>query len=296
MGLEKGANSVLSPRTPLLDQVYMYAHTQPQYVCIHTHTHTHTHTYICTHAHMHTHTHIHQGSHENGGLSGGQVEEADRGLLSDQRDHRVRYKGEDGQEHYYRPYGYVTSVHKGGRLLCLKNCGQKMGERNTPVGDTYTPGPDVWPNTALPLKSQAEMAKVEAVQNAEEEEEPHSAVEKETQDIHRALSELRERTREQSDVGQEDSLAALDKQHEDSEAALELAKKVTEDAEYEQYLEYSVHDLQTQLNASETALDLAKKDDFSYIGKLIPGQQEGQLGAFYQQEDPELLNSGKNAE
>jgi hypothetical protein len=122
----------------------------------------------------------------------------------------------------------VTSVHKGPRLLCLKNCGQNTGERNTPVGDTYTPGPDVWPNTALPLKRQAEMAKVEAVDNAEEggEEEPHSAVEKETQDIHRALSELRERTREQSDVGQEDSLADLDKQHEESAASLLLAKKV----------------------------------------------------------------------
>ena len=122
----------------------------------------------------------------------------------------------------------MTSVHKGARLLCLKNCGQKTGERNTPVGDTYTPGPDVWPNTALPLKRQAEMAKVEAVDNAEEggEEEPHSAVEKETQDIHRALSELRERTREQSDVGQEDSLADLDKQHEESAASLLLAKKV----------------------------------------------------------------------
>jgi len=95
---------------------------------------------------------------------------------------------------------------------------------------------------------------------------------RETQEIHRALSELRQRTREQSDVGSEDSLAALGKQHEDAEAALALAKQVTKDSEYQAYLEYSVDDLRRQLHASETALDLAEKDDFSYIGKLVPGQ------------------------
>jgi hypothetical protein len=92
-------------------------------------------------------------------------------------------------------------------------------------------------------------------------------------------------------VSSEDSLAELEKQHEDSQSALELAKQVTKDSEYQAYLEYSVHDLQRQLNASETALDLAEKDDFSYIGKLIPGQREGELGWMYQQEDPLLLNS-----
>ena len=89
----------------------------------------------------------------------------------------------------------------------------------------------------------------------------------------------------------QDSLAALDKQHEDAQAALELAQKVTKDAEYEQYLEYSVHDLQEQLNASETALQLAQNDDLSYLGKLVPGQQEGELGALFMAEDPLLLNS-----
>lgn len=52
-----------------------------------------------------------------------------------------------------------------------------------------------------------------------------------------------------------------------------------------------MHDLQRQLNASERALDLAEKDDFSYIGKLVPGQREGELGWMYRQEDPLLLHS-----
>lgn len=99
VGAKAGANSVLNPRSQLLDQ----------------------------------------GSHENGGSSSGMVEEADRGLLSDQRDHKVRYQGEDGQTHYLRPYGYITSVHKGNRLLCLKNCDASKGERNTPVGVTHSP-------------------------------------------------------------------------------------------------------------------------------------------------------------
>jgi len=252
VGMRKGQYSVLNPRTPLLDQ----------------------------------------GAHEDGDLTGGTVEESDRGLLSDQRDHKVRYKGEDGQIHYYKPYGFVTSVHKGKRLLCLKNCDKKVGERNTPVGDSYQPGPDVWPNLALPLKQQKEEDKVEAQEgDDDEDEQPNSAVEKETQDIHLALSELRQRTREQADVGGEDSLAALDKSHEQLQASLKLAKKVTKDAEYQAYLEWSIHDLARQLNASEIALDYAQKDDFSYIGKLVPGQQEGELGSMYQQMDPLLLNS-----
>ena len=252
VGMRKGPYSVLGPRTPLLDQ----------------------------------------GSHEDGDLTGGTAEEADRGLLSDERDHKVRYKGEDGQIHYYRPYGVVTSVHKGKRLLCLKNCDTKAGERNTPVGVSYTPGPDVWPNLALPLKQQKEEDQVEAQEGDEDEvEEPNSAVEKETQNIHRALSELRQRTREQADVGGEDSLEALDKRHDQLQASLELAKKVTKDAEYQAYLEYSIHDLARQLNASEIALDYAQKDDFSYIGKLVPGQQEGELGYMFQELDPLLLNS-----
>jgi hypothetical protein len=69
--------------------------------------------------------------------------------------------------HYLRPYGYVTSVHKGQRLLCLKNCDQATGERATPVGvggvGEPAAGADAWP-TALkaPLGQQAEQDKEEA--------------------------------------------------------------------------------------------------------------------------------------
>ena len=72
--------------------------------------------------------------------------------------------------HYLRPYGYVTSVHKGQRLLCLRNCDEPTGERKTPVGvggvGEPAAGADVWPNTALPIGEQAEQDKVEAVASA----------------------------------------------------------------------------------------------------------------------------------
>ena len=49
--------------------------------------------------------------------------------------------------------------------------------------------------------------------------------------------------------------------------------------------------IRDRLKASEHALDLASKDDFSYLGKLVPGQREGELGALFKAEDPELLHS-----
>ena len=64
------------------------------------------------------------------------------------------------------------------------------------------PGADVWPNRVLAKK--VEEIKKEAEAGDEEGEDAGgSDVEKETQDIHRALSELRQRAREQSDAGEE---------------------------------------------------------------------------------------------
>ena len=244
-----------------------------------------------------------QGSHDSL-PGGGASEEGDKGLLSDGgAQHTVEYRGEDGQRHALQPYGVVTSVHKGQRVLCLKNCdapadlaARRQRRVHPPQGDTLADAvadaPHVWPNTALPLKAQAQLDKVEAVAGSHEAGQGSaSQVEQETDDIHVALAELRQRTREAADAGDEGSLASLAKQHEAAEESLELAKEVTHDAEYEQSLEASVADLKAQLNASEHALDLASKDDFSYLGKLVPGQREGELGALFQAEDPELLRS-----
>jgi hypothetical protein len=65
------------------------------------------------------------------------------------------------------------------------------------------PGADVWPNTVLAKKVEEIKQEAEAGDEEEEEEGGGSDVEKETQDIHRALSELRQRAREQSDAGEE---------------------------------------------------------------------------------------------
>ena len=100
------------------------------YVCVYIYTYIHTYIHTYTHTHIHTNIYtavVDQGAHENGGFTGGSIEESDGGLLSDYRDHKVLYTGEDGQDHYYRPYGIVTSVHRGKRLLCLKNCDRCVG-------------------------------------------------------------------------------------------------------------------------------------------------------------------------
>lgn len=56
-------------------------------------------------------------------------------------------------------------------------------------------------------------------------------------------------------------------------------------------LERSVEDLREQLNASMLALKYAERGDFSYLAKLVPGGQVGNLEGYYLQTDPELLNS-----
>ena len=63
-----------------------------------------------------------------------------------------------------------------------------------PLADAVADAPHVWPNTALPLKAQAQLDKVEAVAGS------HGAgqgsasqVEQETDDIHVALAELQQR-------------------------------------------------------------------------------------------------------
>ena len=65
------------------------------------------------------------------------------------------------------------------------------------------PGADVWPNRVLAKKVEEIKKEAEAGEEEEEEDAGGTQVEKETKDIHRALSELRQRAREQSDAGDE---------------------------------------------------------------------------------------------
>ena len=228
-----------------------------------------------------------QGVREKSDLSSGMSEEGDKGLL-DQNDHFIDYVDNEGLEKKFRELGVVTSVHRGKTVTCLKNCDEERNTTLTPVGTfEAAPSSDDWPQ----MTSRSIKAESESDTDDMDSEAPTTEVEAETNKLGRDLADLRRTTQVKADDEHEEQLSKLDDSHASALEALDLAKKVADDQVEEIDLKHSIKDLQWQLNASSEALDYAQKDDFSYVGKIPPGGQEGNLERLYKDEDPLLLAS-----